>query len=153
LTAGAGGAIMRGRPMEYTIEFEPREAVDVTVTTSGLADRTAFGRLVDELASDARFRPGMNLLFDHTRLDVTPLTTEDIYEIGRAVAEQRDVFARTPIAVVVADPVGYGVTRMAEAQADLPAPDAGRGSSYVRVFYALDEAVEWLRAGAGYSDA
>jgi hypothetical protein len=153
LTAGLSGAIMRGRPMEYTIEFEPREAVDVTVTTSGLADLAVIGRLVDELASDPRYSPGMNLLFDHTRLDVTPLTTEDIYEIGRAVAERGDAFARTPIAVVVADPVGYGVTRMAEAQADLPAPSTRPGSSYVRVFYTLDEAVDWLRAGSGYSDA
>lgn len=84
--------------MEYEIEFggDPQ---DVTITLSGVAEVVDFLRLNAALGGDARYRRGLVLLVDVTRLDTTHLTERDVAAATEPVGE-RD-WERPPLAVAI----------------------------------------------------
>jgi hypothetical protein len=124
--------------VEYTIVFggEPQ---DVTITTSGWADREVFLRFNKELVADERFEPGMAILVDHTDLDATALTSYDVEAIGNSVKRISDRLGESLIAVVGEDWVTFGLARESLALAG-PIP------SRFGIFHTREEAIEWLRA-------
>jgi hypothetical protein len=122
--------------MEYTIDFGG-DLHGVTFTTSGPADLSSILRANDEFLADARFRPGMPILADHSGLDTTPLTSSDAKLIGEAYRRFLDRVGESAIAIVVAHPAAFGLVRMAEAY-------AGPVQSNLRIFYSRADAVSWL---------
>jgi hypothetical protein len=134
----AQAATRRGGKVEYTIEFG-EDPHGVVITTSGSADLAAILRANEEFLADARFRPGMPILADHSALDTSSLASSDTRLIGEAYREFLDRVGESAIAIVVAHPATFGLVRMAEAYAGPPPP------SLQRIFYSRDEALAWLR--------
>jgi hypothetical protein len=125
--------------LEYTI--------DVLLDPPALAIRSAGAAVaadlldVDGFLADPRVREGLPILADHSELDVSALSTDDLREIGRGYRRLLEALGETPVAIVVSGPEAFGLARMAEAYAGPPQPRQ-------RVFYDRAEALEWLRAGA-----
>jgi len=95
---------------------------------------------VERLLADPELRPGLNLLSDHTSLDV-PATTEMVKAIPALLEQLGNTLGRFRCAVVVATTVSYGMGRMADAYAE-------DGLAEVRVFRSLEEAEGWLSASS-----
>jgi hypothetical protein len=94
--------------MRHTIEFVENPD-GVIIHTFGRPDVEGFRVLNDDLLSDARFRPGMQILVDHTQLDATELTVSEIDEISNHVLTLADRFGSSPIAAIAscrAEPAG-----------------------------------------------
>jgi hypothetical protein len=127
--------------MEFRIDFggEPQ---DVTVTTAGRADLEGFERFNEALVSDPRYRPGMTILVDHSQLDASTLSPPEVEAVGDIVARVADRLGPSLVAIVSGDRVTFGQAGISVAYAP---PERIR----VRVFYTLDEAVEWLRSESG----
>jgi len=71
--------------VEYRIEFGgDDDALDVSISTHGVADVAAFARLDEELVSDERFAPGMFVLVDDSDLDTTNIQLDEIRAMGLA---------------------------------------------------------------------
>ena len=125
--------------MDFAIHFGG-DPEDVLVTTSGPARLDGLHELVEAVISDARFRPGMSVIVDHTALDVSTLTAADMRARSARLAEHAERIGETRVATVVGSPAAFGLWRMMEAYED------GVMKSEGRVFYSLDEARGWLRA-------
>lgn len=123
--------------MEFLVNFglTPEAAI---LTTSGVARVEDFLEMSQALVDHARFRPGMPILIDHTRLDASVLTATDIRAIAEFVATIGEKLGPSSIAVVVPDKLTFGFVRMGEMRANQPQLN-------VSIFYSLPEAVEWLQ--------
>jgi hypothetical protein len=123
--------------VEFLLNFglTPEAAI---LTTSGVARVENFLEMSQALVDDPRFRPGMPILIDHTRLDASVLTATDIRAIGEFVATIGGKLGPSSIAVVVPDKLTFGFVRMGEMRANQPQLN-------VSIFYSLPEAVEWLQ--------
>jgi hypothetical protein len=141
----AGGVHGRGlQPMEFTIEFGAQD-VEVVITTGGAAYADGFLRLNRALAADPRFRPGMPVLVDHSLLDMSMLTDDDVEEIARSVAAIQDRLGGSRVAIVVPDDLGYHRTAQTRAEAQPLQIEA-------EIFYSRDEAVAWVRPQTDVTD-
>ena len=87
--------------MRHTLDFVD-EPAGVIVHLFGRADVEGF-RALNQLFIDARFRPGMQILVDHTHLDVGGLTVSEIDQIGSYALTLTGRAGGGPIAVVAPD--------------------------------------------------
>jgi len=112
---------------------------DVIVTTFG---RVAIAELIEAdhvMRADPRFRPGVNVLYDHSRLEPQGQGT------GEAMRELADVDNRPDahalvghVAVVASHDLVFGLGRMWLAHLD---PEIQQRTTLVR---SVDEAYAWL---------
>jgi hypothetical protein len=122
--------------LEYRIEF----LVDppaVAVVTLGRAEVEGWTRFHGELRNDARAR-GLPLLVDHSDLDASSLSGDDVRKIGQSVLSFHRSMHAPRRAVVVASSFAFGLTRMAHAQL------GSAGDQTVKVFRSVEEARAWL---------
>ncbi|MGA9762658.1 MAG: hypothetical protein WBQ14_09565 [Gaiellaceae bacterium] len=125
-------------PMAFEIEWVDPSLV--VCRTSGLASVEGYEAMMRALASDPRFQPGVDLIVDHTNVDVSTLTAADIERVaGLRARFAGKVVARAAGVVGPDSPLKYGLGRMFEAYLGVQ-PGAG-----VSVFATIDEAIAWLR--------
>jgi hypothetical protein len=137
----AGSAPGRGSSrMDYVIEFD-RDGVDVVVTTGGVANANGFLRLNRALVADSRFRPGMNILVDHTALDTRQYTETDLREAAASLKALRARIGASRIAFVVSD------ERTAD-QVDRVRMEVQPMEVEFRQFYSRAHAIAWLHPSA-----
>ena len=89
--------------VEHSIRFGDGPE-DALVETSGRASMAGLDALVVDLLSDLRYRPSMNLLFDHTQLDWQAFRPEDIVRRVHKPLKDADMIGPRRIAVVALDP-------------------------------------------------
>ncbi len=87
--------------VNHSIRFAHPE--DVLITTSGTASLSGLDTVVAELLDDPRYRPGLALLFDHSRLDWSGLLPEDLVRRLHIALKEADLIGPSRIAVVSAD--------------------------------------------------
>ncbi len=124
--------------MEFEIEWiEPSLVV---CRTSGVASVAGYEAMMRALASDPQFRPGVDLIVDHTNVDVSELTAAEIERVADLRARFTGAVAARAAGVVgPASPMRYGLGRMFEAYIT-----AQRGTG-ITVFETVEEAMAWLR--------
>ena len=89
LAAGSGGPVVPGSTsgLSYRYAFVDGP-FDVIVTTEGKANLAQFMEGERRLLSDPRYRGGLNLLYDHSRVDLSSLDGDDV---GAVAAADRSV--------------------------------------------------------------
>jgi hypothetical protein len=113
----------------------------VILRTSGVASVKVFTKLNDVLQSDPRISDGMNMLLDHTDLDLSQITTEQI----RAIADNTNGKYQGRgghVAIVMSQPAAFGLGRMWQSM-------TGEAlSSRTRVVHSVEAAYRWLETEA-----
>jgi hypothetical protein len=128
--------------MEFEIEWVDPSLV--ICRTSGLASVEAYQALMKALTSQPQFRPGVDLIIDHTNVDVSALTTAEIEQVADLrIQFAGNVAARAAGVVGPGSPMRYGLGRMFEAYVGL------QPGTEVTVFETVEEAIAWLRADDG----
>jgi hypothetical protein len=124
--------------VDHRIEFggEPQ---DVTVTTSGEADRAGFAAFNNALVTHPAFRPGMAVLIDHSDLDASLLTGADILAIADHLKRLEHRLGDGPMALVAPDAFAFGLARVSVRQAQFERLEP-------QTFASREEALDWLRA-------
>ena len=125
--------------MLHTIDFET-EPDRVVVRTFGTADVAGFRAMSESVVADGRFLPGMPILLDHSHLDASRLTAEDVQEISEHVLSLSDRLGGSSVAVIAAD----AVTQM-KALASIEQLEGAGAAIKPRVFDYLAEGTAWLR--------
>ena len=121
--------------MEYAI----REHEDfVEVVTDGAADTSTFDSYLHELIGLDRWKAGTPFLNNHSGLNVSNLTIDDVREIADVVGRCRSELGRSRMAILANREVVFGMARMWEVFVD----DKWDGET--RVFRERTEAVDWL---------
>jgi len=123
--------------MDYRYEFVDGP-FQVIVTTSGDADTDAIVAGRRRLLADPRFRPEMNILVDHSRLDVSAATAEEIRDAAATASGERPGTTTGLLAIVSPSPLQFGLMRMYQAFAseDL--------ESRLAVVRSVEAAYRWL---------
>jgi hypothetical protein len=104
--------------------------------------------MMKALASDPQFRPGVDLIVDHTNVDVSALTGAEIERVADLRARfAGSVAARAAGVVGRGSPLRYGLGRMFKAYAD------SQPGTEIRMFETFDEAMAWLRGNDSASPA
>ncbi|HWJ44140.1 MAG TPA: hypothetical protein VNR63_02045 [Gaiellaceae bacterium] len=123
--------------MEHAIEFSVDPAIAL-VRTLGRAEVDGWRRYHDELLADARYVPGMPMLVDHSGLDATRLTADQVRAIADVVASYEERLHHGPRAIVAPGPLRFGFGRMAQQRMD-PA------HTWTAVFEHRADAERWLK--------
>ena len=127
--------------MIMEIEFSWIEPSLVVSRPSGKASVEGFVALFEALVSRPEFGPGVKILTDLSKLDMSALKADDIQRIAD-VRKTSSGGMEMPAALVVgpSSPAKYGLARMIGARVD----EQDKGT--VRVFESFDEGLAWLRA-------
>ncbi|MGD0274272.1 MAG: hypothetical protein ABSB96_11150 [Gaiellaceae bacterium] len=126
--------------MEYEITWGG-DPEDASVTTWGTATIEGLDAWVKEGLSDSRYRSGMCVLVDHSRLDWSGLTPKDVHERIEFFAKEAARLGRARAAVVMRAPADFGIARMEQAYVELE-PEL---EIEIGVFFSIEDAREWLR--------
>jgi hypothetical protein len=126
--------------MEYEITWGG-DPEDASVTTWGTATLEGLNAWVQEGLSDPRYRPGMLVLVDHSRLDWSGISREDVHKRIEHFAEAAGLTGRAYAAIVMRAPVDFGIARMVQAYIELH-PEL---EIEIAVFLSIEDARGWLR--------
>jgi hypothetical protein len=132
--------------VNYDIEFTESEPFEVVVTTAGKATAAEMADGRRRLLDDPRFRAGMSLLVDHSLLDNSGITRDEVQRAAMSLNRDRARSGLEYIALVAPTTMNFGLARMFEALAG----DDLEGS--VIVVRTREEAYSWIesqRATAG----
>jgi hypothetical protein len=123
--------------VQHEITFAD-DAADVVIVTSGEATLPGFRAHVVDLVTSAEYRPGMNILVDHTSLDANRLTPADMRAIADLVIEFDAQIGPGLCAVVVPSPYKFRLARIWQEHVD------DEVLMQTQVFYSRDVASHWL---------
>jgi hypothetical protein len=124
-------------------EIDWSDPAMVVCHTFGKAEVEGFIRGTEEIISDARFRPGMGMITDHTNLDMSSFTADDVERLAELESAYGDRLGDGRMAIVagVDSPLTFGLLRMWEAY-------VGNALEFpVHIFSELDDALAWVREG------
>ena len=111
----------------------------VLIQTQGEASDRDFDDLLTELVNSPRWVVGTRQIVDHRELVMKGLSSDSMQRIMDIVKKHSNKLGNGRCAFVVKDALGFGVARMYELIG------GERVHIEVRVFYSLNEAVEWLK--------
>jgi hypothetical protein len=126
----------RDRDFSYRIEFLERPFV-VAATTSGQAVVSGWARLHKELLADPRVR-GLPLLIDHSDLDGTFLSNDDVRMLGQMVTDLDKELQSPRRAVVLTAAFEFGLARLCHSYLDADV------ETRIRPFRTREGALAWL---------
>jgi len=133
--------------MDYRVEWGGSPQ-DVTVRTSGTASAAGALAVMRELAEDERYQSGLKILIDHSELQPSEYSPDDMdTQIDFAAAMGAKLLPAF-CAIVAPKPVIYGLSRVWEAEI------GGVTEATTRLFHNKEEAIAWLRkVDVGCEDA
>jgi hypothetical protein len=120
-------------PLAYSIDRERRL---VLITGEAVATPEEWFDMMAEAVADPRYKPGFDFLYDRTKVTHVP----DAMYVRAWVFRHAQMMNKAGggrLAVVVGEPVIYGMIRMASVYAE-------RAGASVAVFWSEREALEWL---------
>jgi len=124
--------------MDFEIEWVDPSLV--ICRTSGVGTVKGYEALMRALTSDPQFRPGVDLITDHTNVDISALTAAEVEQVAGLRVQFLGTMAGRAAGVVGPNsPMRYGLGRMFEAYIE-----SGAGAG-VEIFKTVEEAMTWLR--------
>lgn len=120
-------------PIHYNIDKTNRV---VYLTAEGRAVHDDFADVIDRLAEDTAFEPGMRLLSDYSRLEFN-IPADEVEALSVRMRKLSAVFSGCRLALISAGDLEYGLMRMftlisSEAEFE------------TRVFRKIENARDWL---------
>jgi hypothetical protein len=124
--------------MEFEIEWVDPSLV--ICRTSGVGTVEGYEAMMRALTSDPQFRPGVDVIMDHTNADISTVTAAEVEQVAGLRVQFLGAMAGRAAGVVGPNsPMRYGLGRMFEAHV------ASRAGTKIEVFQTLEEAIAWLR--------
>lgn len=132
--------------MDYSFRWGG-DPEDLCIETLGRATLAGLTAMTQDGFADERFRLDMKILIDHRRLDWTSMSTEDTRQRAMDLALASGRLGHARIAVVVSQPVDFGMQRMMEGLSNQMVEDSVVPPPVFtsEIFHSLDDARAWLR--------
>jgi hypothetical protein len=124
--------------MEFELEWVDPSLV--ICRTSGVGTVEGYEAMMRALTSDPQFRPGVDVIVDHTNVDISMVTAAEIERVAGLRVQFLGAMASRAASVVGPNsPARYGLGRMFEAHV------ASQAGTEIELFQTLEEAIAWLR--------
>ena len=120
-------------PIKYWIEKEKQR---IRAEVSGTISIEDILNAITDSINDPDFRPGFNILSDHTKIDAS-ITKTQVLHTSFNLKRFSDQIAGSKWAVVVSKKVSYGMMNMLSVYLEMVPME-------LRAFYSFDDAEEWL---------
>ena len=124
--------------MDFEISFID-DAQIAMVKTSGRATLEGFDAFLEAMTSDPRWLTGMSILGDHSELDMSSMSAQEIENLVSARLLRASAVGAGRLAIVAGNPLTFGFGRMFETYAEDVLPFR------MRIFKKTDDALAWLR--------
>ena len=131
--------------MKHRIDVDP-QGTTFTVTTGGEGNVEGIIAFLDAIVAHPQWRPGLNILLDHRRLDIARITVEVIDRVSGYFQEIAPELGDGRIALVMHKDIDFGIARAWEL-VTRPYVDMAIG-----VFRQVDEACRWLTQAPNTKD-
>ena len=123
--------------MDFEICFEDEKGYYV-IKTSGETTPSDVQKSLRSVFSHQCWRPGMSIMFDNRREDLTKLSSYDIKLISLKFLKFNDQLAGSKVALVMPGDLSYGLARMWELYTERTA------SFKTSVFRSIENASKWI---------
>jgi len=111
----------------------------VEIRTRGRASLEGFRAFGEALAADPRWVPDMDVLIDHSELDVSTLSSSNVIELTARSSENHPIHGYRKCAFYAPGELQFGIGRMWQQYRD------GGTRADTRIFRSREEAEAWLR--------
>jgi hypothetical protein len=116
---------------------------DLLVVADGVATAQLVAEYTREALADERSRPGMLILVDYRKADLSQLTQADLDTRLTMMTRDATPLQGSKLAIVVGRAVDFGIMRMLHQRGDLVLESAGVDFER-HVFESMEEARAWL---------
>ncbi len=131
--------------MMHHIEIDSR-GTTFTITTAGQGNVEGIIAFLDAIVAHPQWRPGLNILLDHRRLDIAPITVEGIDRVSGYFQTLSPQLGDGKIALVMNRDIDFGIARAWELvtreYVDME----------IGVFRSIEEARHWLAPSKDAAD-
>jgi hypothetical protein len=121
--------------MEFTIAYKNGIFI---LATSQSADPETFKEMLETLVTHKDWAPGLPFLIDHSELDTSTLSSNDMRTLSSYNALYSDQIGCSKCAIVCTKDIDYGMGRIWEVFVD------NQWKAEERLFRSYREALEWL---------
>jgi hypothetical protein len=132
--------------VEYSITWGG-DPEDVWMKTRGVVTVAELDAMVREAVADPRWRPGLNILVDHSDGDWSLMSLRDIEDRAKLMIESAETIGYQRIAFVVGHASDFGVARMLSVLVD------ARVQYLAHAFMSPEEGRAWLAQPDDPADA
>jgi len=98
--------------MTYDIDFEDTGGFDVVVKATGVFSLKEFLEGRERVLNDPRFRSGMNVPVDHSQLDLSTASIDEVRAAASSAARRYATSGPGRIGIVAPTSVAFGLGRM-----------------------------------------
>ncbi|MBI1373500.1 MAG: hypothetical protein GC159_12295 [Phycisphaera sp.] len=126
--------------MRHELEFR-QDPATMVMRTFDTAEVEGFERLVRALVEHPQWVNGANLLVDHSHLDFTGITHDEIWQIAQIVMRFTGMIGDGRCAIVMTNDLAYGLGRMWESMSE------GAITFDTRICTSYEEAEHWIDTG------
>jgi hypothetical protein len=123
--------------MQHRLEADPGKDL-IMVTTDGDATVEGICAFLDDIISHPAWRPGMCILLDHRKLNLSPINQKGVEQVSDYFASISEALGNGKIALVMNKAVDFGITRSWEIITQ------DRTNMQIHVFRELDPARLWI---------
>ena len=120
-------------PIQYTVDKKDRV---VYLTAEGRGTHRDFEVLIDQLAEDTEFEPGMRMLGDYSKLEFN-IPADEVDDLAQQMTKLGPAFTGCRLALISAGDLEYGLMRMFTLL-------SSEAEFETRVFRQIANAREWL---------
>ncbi len=124
--------------MKFEIDFSHLPDY-VLIKTEGKASIEDVGTAFQAIVDSPKWKPGTKQLYDHRKSILRDFPAEDMRHMANIAKGYSEKLGNGACALVVKGSLGYGLARMYQM---LGGEQVHR---QVGIFYAIDEAIEWLK--------
>ena len=126
--------------MKYECNYNPNLNA-IEVSTHGAADLATLIEMLHRIADLCLQERSANVLLDHSELDATHLTMENVERLSLDTVSLKDIFKMRKCANVVAKDYQFGLVRAWEIMLDIK----GFTDVETTIFKNREEAIEWIK--------
>ena len=134
--------------MKWTIEYI-KDKRYIRVNSEGKFNHKDHQRKMEEIVSKDYWKPGMNILFDCTKVDFSGRDLDDVRKVVSDYANKKELFGRGRVALLMKSLADFGRGRQLQI---LTTETTERISADVRVFLNEKQSPDWLEASDGFSE-
>jgi hypothetical protein len=125
--------------MRYECVYNPDLNI-IEATTEGLADMATMLEMVQHLTEICERERSANILVDHSKLDASSVTMDNVETLSLTVVSSKDCFKGRKCAHVVSRGLQFGLVRAWEALIEVN----GFTELETSTFTDRDEAIKWI---------
>lgn len=126
--------------MEFTLSIDKDKNLAI-IKSSGTADVSEIILYQKKLVEHPDWKPGINILVDHTDLITTHLTFQQIQAISKSITAFAKELGDGRLALVVRTMMGYGLARMWQILT------SELSNLNIKIFRSLEHAEQWVEIG------